>query len=616
MPLSAPAIRRFRMAGIVAAASLALLFVIAVLLLSFGWGLLRPFAERRLSAALDRPVRIGSIARGGGGLFRPVLAIRDVTVAQPRWAGPGTMVRLARADVRLPVLPLLAGHPRPEPLRVAGLRAHLIRLPDGRANWESGRGGGGGDGPDLEAVAIEDAVVDLDDRRHRHRFTLALRSDAKGFSLSGPGTIADVPASLQLTGPAVGGRGAWPFQARITSRLVGLDARGEMKRPLDVGHFTARLRTEGHDLADLDRLIGAGLPATQPFRLAATVTHDGRAWLLHDLSGTIGRSALRADLAVRKGKDDRTSLTGRLVSTGLDFDDFASDAQLARARADAKRTGPRIVPSTRIDLSKLRQLDGAVQVDIRRLLSKQPSIFRTLSGTLKLEGGVLTAAPLRSELVAGTVTGSAVVRHRSGAPLLSLDLRLRGGRLERLFRTNGILSGPLDAHIRVAGHGETIRDAVARGDGRIGLAGVGGSLTRRVALLLGADVGRGLFAGNSDRTGLRCLVGVFPLAHGVARASPLVVDTDVARADGQGEIRFADERVLLHLYGAPKKNSALRLNGPITVAGTLSRPTINPPPQTKTVGGLLKMVGKALGGDRKPLGQDANCRALAAGALR
>jgi hypothetical protein len=616
MFLSAPAIRRLRLAGIVVGGGAAVFLLAAVLLLGFGWGLLRPLAERRLAAAHDRPVRIGAIGRAGGGLFQPVLAIRDVTVGQPAWAGRGAMVELARAEVSLPVLPLLVGRVRPRLTRIDGLRAHLLRLADGRANWEGRKRGEGDGGPDLGAVAIADAVVDLDDRRHQHRFALALRSDARGFRVNGPGQIAGVPATLALSGPAVGGNGPWPFQARITSPLVSLDARGTMAKPLDVGHFTAQLRSEGHDLTDLDHIIQAGLPASQPFRLTATIIHDKPAWIVRGLAGTLGRSDLRAELEVRKRPDDRTLLKGRFFSNGFDFDDLASDAQLAQAAAAARRTGPRVVPSTRIDLSKLRALDGVVQVDIRRLLSRKPSIFRTLSGTLTLDHGVLTAAPLRSQLAAGTLAGSAVVRHQAGRPLLLLDLRLRGGRLERLFRTNGIVDGPLDAHIKLSGHGETVRDAVAQGQGRIGVAGLNGSLTRRVALLLGADVGRGLFAGNSERTGLRCLVADFALSHGVARAGPLVIDTDVARADGQGQVRLADERILIHLTGSPKKNSALRLNGPITVAGTLSQPTINPPPQTKTVGGLLKMVGKALGGDRQPLGQDADCRGLAARALR
>lgn len=616
---STPATRRIRIVVGAVGAVVLLLLLSALLLLNFGWGLLRPLAARRLSAALERPVRIGAIQRVGGGLLHPLLAIRDVSIPQPGWAGPGDMLRLREGRVALPALPLLVGHIEPELARIDGLRLALIRDKDGRATWERPgpkQHGGGGGAPDLSRVVMTDAIVSIDDRKHQHRFTLSLGSDAHGFRAAGPGSISGQPATLLLVGPPVSRIGAWPFRAEIHSTPVTVIATGRMRAPLDIGHFTARLETHGHDLTDLDHVIEAGLPPSQPFRLSTSVIHDKPRWVIRGLSGTIGRSALRGDMTVDKQGGGRTFLKGSIVSSGFDFDDLSSDAQLAKGRAEEARTGPRLFPTTRIDLSKLRRTDGVLHVDIRRILSTKPTVFRTLKGTMTLDHGVLTAAPLHADMVAGTLAGSLVVRHASGTPLLLVDLRLANSRFERLFKTNGILFGPLAGRAKLAGHGETVREAIGRSDGRIALAGEGGVMTKRVAAFLGADVGHGLFAGNTDQTGVRCIVANFAVAHGMARPHPLVIDTDIARADGAGSIRLADERMDLRLFGTPKRNSALRLNGPIVVSGTIEQPKPNPPPQTKSVGGLLKMVGKALGGDKGPIARDADCRALVAQALR
>lgn len=609
--------RRLKIAGVCLGGTIVLLSLTAILLLSFGWGLLRPVAERRLSASLGSRVTIGRIHRLGGGLLDPLLGIQDVRIAQPAWAGPGEMLRLREARVRLPVLGLLVGHPHPGVTLIDGMRLAMARDASGRANWEK-RGpkhASGGPAPDLTRLRVRDAVIKLDDARHQHHFLMNLSIDGRGLRLAGPGNVAGSPATIAIEAPPLGGAGPWAFRAAIRSPLVTLLADGRMRAPLDLAHFTAAIHTSGHDLIDLDHLIEAGLFHTQPFRLAATIRHDRAAWFIDGLTGTIGRSNLAGDIAVRK-HDDRTVIDGAITSAGFDFDDLASDEGLAMGAAEERRLGPRLVPATRIDLSKLRRTDGTLKLHIATILSRKPTVFRALDGAVTLDHGVLTAAPLTARMAAGVLKGSVVIRHQTGLPLLLVDLRLTDSRLERLFRTGGILSGPLDARVLLQGHGDTVRDAVSRADGKIALVSRNGAMGHRAALFLGSDIGHGLFAGNSQQVGIRCLIADFALRGGIARPAPLLLDTPVARADGSGGIALSDERIALALDGKPKQTSILRLNGPIDVGGTIGHPTINPPPQTKSAGGLLRMIGKAIGGDRASLAADADCAGLAATALR
>ena len=616
MAASLLTIRRVKIVGAATAACLLVLIVLALLLLSFGWDLLRPVAERRASAVLGRTVSITRIRRVGGGLLHPLLAIEGVRIAQPNWAGRGDMVRLQSARVRIAALPLLTGKFEPQSTLIDGLRVALFRSVNGQANWEPAQHQSTAQrGPTLGRLNVRNAEVTVDDREHQHRFDARLLIDGRGLRLTGTGSVGGAPATIAMIGAPVQGSAAWPFRAEVASDAVTLRAAGRMRAPLDLGHFTARVESRGRNLIDLDHLIEAGLPVSQPFQMSATIEHDQPSWIVTHLLGRIGRSDLAGAITVRK-RGGRVLLDGHLRAAQFDFDDLATDAQLAHASALARRIGPRVIPPTRIRLDMLHNTDGTLRVQIGHLLSRSPTIFRSLQTTLTLDHSVLTAAPIVAGLNAGTLTGTASIRHPSGTPVLSLDLTIANSRVERVVRTEGIVSGPLAGRIELQGMGSTVREAVGKADGRIALAVSGGTVTRRVALFLGADVGRGLFAGNTDRTAIRCIVGNFVARRGIARPDPLIFDTSVARADGSGTINLADETIALDFHGMPKKEGALRLNGPITARGTLDLPAFNPPPQTRTLGGILKMVGKALGGERLPLGRDADCGALETKALR
>jgi uncharacterized protein involved in outer membrane biogenesis len=262
----------------------------------------------------------------------------------------------------------------------------------------------------------------------------------------------------------------------------------------------------------------------------------------------------------------------------------------------------------------MQKTDGLIRFDVKRLLFKQPSTFRALRGTLTLDHGVLTADPLVATLQSGRMTGTMRVRHQSGTPLLSMDLRVTGGRLEAML--GDLASGSLAARIHMQGYGRTVRAAIGHGNGSIGVVGRDGAVNRRAALLLGSDAGRALFEDKSDKATLRCLIARLDVRNGTATAAPLLFDTDVSRTEGKGSINLANERLGLRLAGQPKLDRAVRLDIPIVVAGTLSAPKVVPQNVPKTLGTALKLIGNAIAGKHADPAPDANCAALAARALR
>jgi hypothetical protein len=144
---------------------------------------------------------------------------------------------------------------------------------------------------------------------------------------------------------------------------------------------------------------------------------------------SVGRSAIRAKATVLK-RDGRTKIDATIDAPQLDFDDLADDAGLAAARAKEARIGPRILPDTRINLEKMGPTDGTIRVSIASLLVKGGSVFKSLSGTLKLDHRVLrlpccrsasrsacisrwtSPATRQSRTAAGNITNCDVARRR------------------------------------------------------------------------------------------------------------------------------------------------------------------------------------------------------------
>ena len=588
------------------------LALVAGLLTTLDPAAFRPLVARRLSAESGRAVTIGAIRRIDHALLHPGFAIDDVRVAQPSWVGGGDMLRIRSATIRLPLLPLLVGRVEPDSIDLDGVALALVRADSAHANW-LGRRGGGARGP-LGRLTIHDGGVTLLDREYDDRLTARVEADDRGFRLAGQGSLAGHRATVSLVGAAIIGPAPWPFRFDYRSAIASLSVRGLADTPLDFDHFSARARASADDLRDLNRLIDAGLPATQPVRLTAIVRHDAPGWRLADLTGRIGRSDVRAHVTI--GRDgERTLLDADLISNGFDFNDLSSDAALARSAAQDRVTGPRLIPATPIRLDYLQRLDGTLRYDLRRILSRDPSVFRAVRGTLTLAHGVLTAAPLFATLPAGQVMGTAQVRHHAGTPLLTLDLRVANSQMSLLTRSD-VATGPLSGRTRLTGRGDTFRAALSRASGSVVWITRRGTIMRRAALFAGGDLGRALFEGGTQRTGIRCAIARFDVTDGVARAAPMVIDTDVSRIEGGGTVDIASERFAFTLTGHPKLGHAVRIDQPVMVEGTLLHPTVVPPHVPKTVGTVFKLLGRAIAGNSLPPAADADCAGLAAKALR
>ncbi len=597
----------------IAAAILLLLLALAMM----PWGAFKGRAERALSDRFDAPVTIGSIERRELFSFNPHLDIRDLRIAQPDWAGPGEMVRVERVTVRLPVLPILTGRFVPEPVDAANGRLMLIRAKDGRKNWDRRpeRGSGGGRG--LDRLAVRNLILDYRDVLKDRRAVVRVDSDPAGFRASGTGSLATERVSIEVRGAPVAGRTRWPFRARIAGPTTRIAVQGAMAAPFHTRDMAFDIAAQGADLLDIDRVIEAGLFGTQPVALSGRVSRKGDQWRIERLAGTIGQSRLsNATATVDKSQPGRTRIEGDVVLATLAFDDLANDRGLAIAAARRARLGDRLVPATQIDLKSVSDVDGVLRVRVDRIVGTPG--FRSAEATLNLEDARLTAEPFVMGMTPGSLSGRVVIDQRSGKarPTLSLDLSLRGSRIAALAG-DGVLDAPLRGRARLTGEGDTIRAAIGRSSGSVALVSGSGRIPANIASYLGLDVGRGALVGDDKVAALRCMILRLDVKAGAGRMNPFLIDTSRSQSRFSGTVDLSDERLALSMTGSPKKESLLRLTKPVPVSGTIKAPVMRLPDGAKpNVGGVLKLLGDAIAGDRPPLATDADCNALAAKALR
>lgn len=616
-----PALSRPRL-RIAATLITVIIAALAIGLAAFPWGMLKGVLEDRLTARFGRPVTIGAMERADHFGFTTTVRLRDVHLPGPSWAGPGDLARVMRLEIGFDALSLITGRLAINDVSIDGAQLRLVRAADGRENWRGSTGRDGEGAGGLERLFVRNARLTYVDHKRDRAFDLAISTDpAAGLRVGGTGTIRSAPVTVTAQAPAISGEheSKWPFEVRLSGRNLSMHAKGEMAAPFDTQHMSLDVTANASDLTLIDAVIEAGLFRTQPVVLSAKVRREPDRWLIDRLSGRIGRSDLSGTLTVIKDDEGRTKLDGKFDSRQLDFDDLSSDEGLRRGAAKKQALGPRIMPDTRINLAKIGRTDGRIKFNVGRIVSRHgPSSITSLAGTLALDHRVLSISPLNIGMRKGRITGRAVVDQGDDGPvpLLRLDLRLTNSSIPALAGGRGMVTGRVDARAQLAGRGSTIREAVGKADGRIGLVAHGGELPREIAEALGFDAGRALLASRDERAVLRCVIVNLAMRQGRGHVAPLVVDTSQSRLDGEGTITFPDERLEIRLTGAPKHDAVLRLPGSARMSGTISEPKIIVPREVKSIGNVLKAVGRAITGKQGPTAQDADCSALASRALR
>jgi hypothetical protein len=297
---------------------------------------------------------------------------------------------------------------------------------------------------------------------------------------------------------------------------------------------------------------------------------------------------------------------------------------LAGDKTPARQT-TLLLPDAPLDVDRVRQMNADVRYHAASIVSTTFPL-RSLSVHVKLNDGVLRLDPIAATLAQGSVAGRVKINATRAVPVTSLDLRVRDIKLQQMVHSvNGQppIEGAVEARAMLTAAGNSVHRAAAHANGSLTFVIPHGEMRKAFAELLGINLlngGVALLTGDQTQTGIRCAVADFQARDGVFNARNILLDTDVERGSGRGDIDLRNETVNLTLSGEAKSLRILRMNAPITVTGSLSHPKVGVEASKAlgqgglavALGALINPIAAVLATVDPGLAKDANCGAVLA----
>ena len=623
--------------------------------------------------------------------LNPALMVEGLSFANAAWGSRPEMVRLKRLEAEVELLPLLTGDVRVKRLVLSGLDVLVETDAKGLGNWvfaaqpataaPSG-GGAGGPLPVVHLVRIEDVTLAYADGVTGERTTLgiesleasaqgvdaplaidlagalngaafqakgslgslrrlleggaplpvSLKAEALGATLGVEGAIAEplqakgidlaitvkggelkstveaaqalVPALEGLALPAIG---PYSLAARVKgspdkmsvdgiavsvgrAEQVLVAVKGALADATRLKGLDVTLAVEGRDIAPFGPLAGGPLPKLPPFRIAAGLTDQAGGYLVEGLKLTAGKSDLAGRLSVvLDAKPPR--IDAALSSTLIDVDALLppGDEKTAAAEKTAAPAGEkRVFPADPLPLAALKAAEAKVTFRGKRVVAGGVPI-EDLSVDISLKGGRLDVKPLSAGLAGGTIGTSLAIDGSSGQRA-ALDARLdvKGVNTGALLKTMGLTEllegGALDTKLNLKGKGASVRDLMGSLTGEVVTTLGKGRVHNSAIDLAGADLASKAFASlnplaeKEEYTELSCGVLRFLFKDGMATAEKgIAVQTPKMNVVGTGTVNLKTEEIDFAVK--PEAREGLGINlasvaGMVRATGTLAEPTV------------------------------------------
>jgi len=617
--------------------------LVAIFLAWFNWNMLRGPIAAEASAATGRSVRIDGDLSVHLWSLTPSATVRELKISNPRWMrGGGDMADIDSLTVSARLWPLLVGRVDLTRIQAEGPKLSLYRDAGGRANWTMGDPNRPAKLPPIQHFVINDGRIHFVDVKRNLVIDGTMQSNETGggrgvFHLTGQGSLNREPFNLVVTGgPLIDVRRDRPyrFSADLRAGETHVLAAGDLPKPFDFSLVQAHLDITGQNFADLYDLTGLALPTTPPYRLSGEIARDQHRYTFRNVVGHMGSSDV-AGMFVVDHRDGRPDLHATLRSRRLDTADLGTllgapprTGKTATQAADAARLASQghILPDTRLDVRRVRQMDAVVHYRADSLLARKGLPLTGFSLDLVLDHGVMTAEPFAFTLPHGSVTGHVRIDARKDTPYTDADVRVTNIHAEDFFHAASAaapLAGLIEARVQLHGPGASVHDAAANANGSFTVVAPHAQIRKALAELLGVDVIKGLglyLSHDQSQTDVRCAVADFQASHGLLTARTLVLDTNPVLSTGKGTIDLRDETLDLALTGHPKRFQLIRLASPITVSGHLKSPKVGvkaggAPAQAAVavvLGALINPLAAVLPFVDPGLAKNADCATLVA----
>jgi uncharacterized protein involved in outer membrane biogenesis len=218
------------------------------------------------------------------------------------------------------------------------------------------------------------------------------------------------------------------------------------------------------------------------------------------------------------------------------------------------------------------------------------------------------------------MAGNLKIDASKDTPVTDLDVRFSKLKLDQFVTGLGsppALEGEVLARAKLHGVGKSVHTAASTADGSVAVVVPQGEIRQSFAELMGINIARALLMNDRSQTRMRCAVAEFAAKDGILNLNQFVFDTDVVQVSGEGSVNMKTETVNLRLTGHPKAFRLVRVRGPITITGPISRPVVgldagNAIAQAGVAAGLavlLSPLAALLPFVDPGLAEDANCAA-------
>jgi uncharacterized protein involved in outer membrane biogenesis len=556
---------------------------------------LRPFLERRASAALGRAITIGELHLGWGRHLS--VEMQNVRLANASWSETPDMIRIGHLSATVDLAALLKGVLRYDHMALDDVELLLEREEDGRRNWRfsdeapsasSATAGGIAvipknrrQFPSLLDLALHDGRIVFrsegrkDIRVGLNDLKLGAPDETSPTDLAVKGSYNDLPVDLQIHGGSLAQMrdAATPFDTAFTatSGAIKIGFQGTLTDPLDFNGVVGRLDFEVGRFAELLKLFGDERPADYRMTLAGDFHRDGDDWRLDKAEGLYKDSRLTGSLALvegARGKSDAVTVDATVGEFDLkDLVLGASDSSKS-ASDDGELFRPEAEPSATLDarIAVQKVLYGAMTLD-------------DFEAEGHLRPNEIAVDVLNFGFAGGKVEASAATRAQGAGATATLQAAYAGadvGRLAHLMGLDdGLLSGRLNGRLNFDMAGQTLKQALAASQGQAVVVMGGGQIARSLLEKVSVDL-RSVFRRNAQTTPVECLVAVVDVQNGLGRVAPLKMRTPLASLSGGGSVALATGQVDLLVKSDPKSTGFFALDLPLHITGRFDDLGIRP----------------------------------------
>jgi len=574
--------------------------------------------EKRIEDATGRKVTIAGDLKLSISLS-PSLNVSGVTLSNATWGDKRPMMVMKNLQAKINVLSLLSGRIDVESLVLDGLTLVLQSDGKGRANWEFESGAAQASSslgaltftPRVRDVRLRNVDLTYIDGASGGRFQVFLRTvDLQAESFTSPMTAVIDAAykginvharaklgSLQLLVGTEGG--SFPVDLNVQAPGVTVTVTGGVDQPQAGMAVKARVQVTVTDMTTLAALAGMDMPKVKRLQAQVNIAGAGPEYDFSALEVKAGNSDLAGRMKLNMSAK-RPRLTGRLTANVLDIDQLTGEGiPTSGGKRSSPPQGSQIAqeePLFTNDPLPIKALYGA---DLDVALTAKTVKVRSLNlsavrARIKLEAGRFELSGLQMALDEGRLDGGMVLNGRGKVPSVSAHVKVRGldlGTVLAAVGQRGVLTLKVNGDLNVTASGPSVQAMMGGLNGQVSFSGHNGRI--KDASLQNVSTGLGSilpWAGKVDAGLIRCVVGRWPVKHGIATAETVLMDTPNIAVRVTGNVDLGGERLHLTVIPKAKTASLASFAVPVRIKGSFRAPHVSVNPEDALVGTVVNIV--------------------------